>query len=363
MGRVFILGAGSSVFAGYPLATNLWPWVVERCSGEYMAGERRNQTVTELKPILKKFARPLTDEFDLEEIFTYLDLAELGRGPLANEVPSWRKLRYQVMGMIADAFQAYQHDLARAISAEGTVRHLPVDPGHVRDVAARWVDLIQPGDQIITFNWDLLQESMLWRAGKWHYADGYGFLASDAGRAEHSPVTLLKLHGSVNWAQRDEQDVEPDVVFKSDFFLGASDDPQVYDKGLTDWSDGHRLIIPTYLKDISANRLLLRIWNRAAALLQHATQVIVIGSQLNPADTPARLLFALALGANTSLQELIVVTPPGGPDHWAAFAHNIGQKLRLVPKKFEDWLVEEGTPQHPEWAGRQPAVKFRQRGR
>lgn len=173
----------------------------------------------------------------------------------------------------------------------------------VSDVAGRWVEFIRPGDQIITFNWDLLQEWMLWRVGKWHYADGYGFHAPNAVRDDHSRVTLLKLHGSVNWAQRDEQDVEPDIVCTTDFFPGASDDPQISDKGLTDWSDGHRLIIPTSLKDISTNRLLLGVWNPAAAVLQHAAEVIVIGSQLNPADAPAR----------------------------------------LVTKTFEDWLMEQDT--------------------
>lgn len=57
MSRVFILGAGASAFAGFPLAKNLWRWVVQNWSDEYMAGQRRDETVAVLEPILRRFAQ------------------------------------------------------------------------------------------------------------------------------------------------------------------------------------------------------------------------------------------------------------------------------------------------------------------
>lgn len=184
------------------------------------------------------------------------------------------------------------------------------------------------------------------RAGRWHVADGYGFQCFDVPSGTRSPTLKFKLHGSVNWSQSDELDLQPGVVRKPLFFPGGpTDDHKVFENERSDASDGYRLIIPTYLKDISKNRLLLHMWRQAARVLEHATEVIVIGSQLNPADAPARLLFGLALGANRGLREIVVVTPPHDPDtpltpdHWEDFAYDIGKQVRFVRTKFEEWLL------------------------
>jgi len=341
MSRVFVLGAGASVFAGYPLATNLWRWTLGHCSGEVMARLRVDETVRELAPVLERFTRS-DGNFDLEEVFTFLDLAVLDRGPLVGEVPNWPTLRNQVKGMIAHAFRWYQLDLSAVLDQEPG--SLASEARRVRAVADAWATQVRPGDRIITFNWDLLHEAILWRVGKWHYDDGYGFHGSSAW-VPHSPTLLLKLHGSVNWAQYQESDAQAAVVDRAFHFPGTPPESErVFDRTRTDWSDGHRLIIPTYLKDISQNGLLLQVWHQAAHFLEQATEVIVIGSQLNPADAPARLLFALALGANASLRQIVVVTPPGGPDHWAEFGERVGKDVRFIETRFEDWLFAGANP-------------------
>ena len=57
--------------------------------------------------------------------------------------------------------------------------------------------VIQPGDVVITFNYDDSLERELSRAGVWDVSRGYGFPlgAEDT----HSKTLLLKLHGSMNW--------------------------------------------------------------------------------------------------------------------------------------------------------------------
>jgi hypothetical protein len=204
-------------------------------------------------------------------------------------------------------------------------------------VICHWGGRVQPGDPLITFNWDLLHKSILWRAGKWHFADGYGFRCFDAPSNARSETLLLKLHGSVNWAQSDEHDMEPGIVHKATFFPDSVDDHRVFQKGLRDWSDGHRLIIPTYLKDVSTNRLLLHIWAQDAKVLSRATEIIVIGSDLHPADAPARLLFALAFQDNDRVGEIVLVSPNESL-HWNSFCPNLGKRLHFVPEPFEQWV-------------------------
>jgi len=58
-------------------------------------------------------------------------------------------------------------------------------------------DIVQPGDCVLTFNYDVSLDRRLKEAGKWHVGDGYGFTVE--GLAANSPTRLLKLHGSTNW--------------------------------------------------------------------------------------------------------------------------------------------------------------------
>jgi hypothetical protein len=58
-------------------------------------------------------------------------------------------------------------------------------------------DIVQPGDCLLTFNYDVSLDRRLKEAGKWHVGDGYGFTIE--GLPGGSPTRLLKLHGSTNW--------------------------------------------------------------------------------------------------------------------------------------------------------------------
>jgi len=151
----------------------------------------------------------------LEQLFTLLDLAEAGTEPLKLERLDWRSLRPKLMGMIAHAFLLHEWELQGRLSEKGDATARVLD---------RWASQLREGDTIVTFNWDLLHEAALWRQEKWHYADGYGFTSCDATSGGRSVVKTLKLHGSVNWGQRDEQDCEPAIEYKAQFFRGAREE-------------------------------------------------------------------------------------------------------------------------------------------
>ena len=58
-------------------------------------------------------------------------------------------------------------------------------------------EVVQPGDIVISLNYDVSLDRELRRAGKWQISDGYGF---DFGMTAlpRSTVKLLKLHGSTD---------------------------------------------------------------------------------------------------------------------------------------------------------------------
>ncbi len=209
MKRVFVLGAGASAFAGYPLGLELWQFLRHSESLDIGDKERRSAVMEALEPVLQKYSPDGCDRLDLEKVFTLLDLAHLGTSPLELRVSDWPLKKRQIMGMIAATLQWHQYgfqaevlDGRQASTLEGPQPFgLGLNRKSVLSTVEKWVGMLQPGDTIVSFNWDILHESLLWCSHKWHHADGYGFLARDAPRDTHSPITILKLHGSVNRAQ------------------------------------------------------------------------------------------------------------------------------------------------------------------
>lgn len=67
-------------------------------------------------------------------------------------------------------------------------------------IAKNWLG---EGDTVISFNYDLLMDLALLRNNVWHPSTGYGWwnpnVISSKKDEEASKITLLKLHGSVNW--------------------------------------------------------------------------------------------------------------------------------------------------------------------
>jgi hypothetical protein len=45
---------------------------------------------------------------------------------------------------------------------------------------------------LMTFNWGLLQEILLWKVKKWSYEDGYGIQTTPEKPLNPSPTTILK---------------------------------------------------------------------------------------------------------------------------------------------------------------------------
>ena len=151
---------------------------------------------------------------------------------------------------------------------------------------------------------------------------------------------MLKLHGSVNWGQRDEQDCEPAIEHKADFFHRAHDDHRVYLIGAGQWNEGRYLIIPSYLKDLSSNRLLLNLWNQAFDALSTAEQITVVGFQLHRADALARQLLGCALTRNVNPFAIQIVSLAGGTDRWDEFCYGIDRRRERIRMKFEEWVLE-----------------------
>jgi hypothetical protein len=170
--RVFILGAGFSAAAGVPLTMELLEEALSlfsiECPGIYSRVENYA-----MESIGKESGRLNVKELNFSELCTYLEFIELreyGGGERWNENGSREKL-------------ALRYYLAKTI-----VRRTP-KPSNVPSLYLEFAAQLQPGDVVISFNWDGLLESALLAIGKPYKYD----------QSDEKAITISKLHGSVNW--------------------------------------------------------------------------------------------------------------------------------------------------------------------
>ena len=296
--KAYVLGAGASVNAGYPLASQLLnelsTWL-DRCesSVHWVPGARnRLVQVRETFGSLEDFEGILgkLEEYGQRRVnptaaTTYgqdfkdiaHDCMEQAHGRSDDPSTSTRGFYPQYLRSdLISAFREYFYEIEEKRS-ERTVyqsfaEHLPID------------------STVITFNYDLALERAFCRAGRWDVGNGYGYVAFPD--RPPSATTIFKLHGSVNWFKGPMQDAPPPVIFPRDLkLLGYDDvsDPRVGPNGISIDNEG-TFILPDPKKKFFWERFWSPLWNAAASQLHQADEVFIHGYSMPDADAHARKL-------------------------------------------------------------------------
>jgi hypothetical protein len=340
-GKVFVLGAGASAFAGYPLAADLLSFIRNFNSREARTREKASRVISKLNDAEFQFSRHIVRDpngvANLEQLLTYLELYHSFPGTNFSLNPWDASDSADIRQVVTYRFLEYQYDLYKNTWTPDA------QTGIVRKVSEAWANLVSPGDVIITFNWDILHEVILWPSGLWSYRDGYGFKCATQGEEEDPSQTLiLKLHGSVNWVQEDETNPVAYIADVPDFFHDPRDSGTQPRHSESQADSGRKLILPTYLKDVSSNVALLSLWTKAQCLIKEAREMVVVGYSLNPVDHPARLLFGTALSQNSALKRATIVLPDTG--EWEDFLGRMNKQVIPIREKFEDWIQKQRVP-------------------
>jgi hypothetical protein len=174
MKTVYVMGAGASKHVGYPLISGMGKQLFE-----WMAAYPDGMFSGSVDLLVERFGKSPNIETVITEIGSSIDSLENSE---VLEDRLQRALLATTRGQLFDGLREWFREL------------------HNRPAVAyaQFADeVIQPGDVVITFNYDDSLERELRRTGKWDLSQGYGF---PLGKTEQpSPVLILKLHGSINW--------------------------------------------------------------------------------------------------------------------------------------------------------------------
>jgi len=294
----YVLGAGASLHAGYPLCSTLWSkiamWVLASrdLDSEY---RRAVDTITALHgPII-----------DVEEMFTDLDLARGAFQGLSQEQRN--SLEGAIRRCIRDYFKSICVDRLDAPLYDSFAK------------------MVQPGDCVVSFNYDVALENSLIAAQKFRAKNGYGKSLQGVWDEPDSEVTVLKLHGSINWiavlfggvttgwgAFRNSLGQRPfvdnvDSVFPS--YPARILDTSFPGGGVS--GGGTSLVLPTYEKRYSVatsvgnewGPFYQSLWVEAADAIQRSERIVMIGYSMPNADRRSR---ALLLWGTNKLAEILL---------------------------------------------------------
>ncbi len=256
--RVFMFGAGASVYAKFPLASCLWSFLLDHVGVDSIAmdwidahlaavpAEQRAALTYDIERLLTGYqddvpnpvrewreqarSKPKLTRKDKE------DIKKSHRHYLAN--PSqWNLDGYfqaRAIRRRSDAVNWYPvslNELVLSLRYAFLHHHNCIKPGRGCDSPAdhlrfkncscfptrsfaqdHWrlreaiKNLFRPGDVIITFNWDCLLETFLWQAGLWNMRDGYGLPVNFE---THSPKGLDR------WQRRALSPASPVKIIKA----------------------------------------------------------------------------------------------------------------------------------------------------
>jgi hypothetical protein len=174
MSTTYVFGAGASRDVGYPLASEMGDGLLD-----FMLKSPDASIHASGQFLVDTFGRSP----NIEDLITALEsrVAQLKDAPSADE-------------------RAQRMRLGNSRAFLGTALQFWFREIHVRPApsyAAFAASIAQPGDVILTFNYDDSVERELKRTGKWDISRGYGFPLGSV--EESSDVLILKLHGSMNW--------------------------------------------------------------------------------------------------------------------------------------------------------------------
>ena len=284
MATTYVLGAGASHHVGYPLAST-------------MGGALLDFMLTSSNPSQQDAARFLIDAFgkspNIEDLITTV---QHHTRSLKDVQAADAKAERRMQGNSVGALGAALRDWFREIHTEPA-----------RAYAEFAANLVQPGDVVITFNYDDSLERELKRTGKWDVSRGYGF--SLAAGQHSSDILMLKLHGSINWLVSLFGGARGGSTWASSDGSALGSQPVIHQTDLEYLGyhnfSGHTysgggafpcLILPGRTKEFfydtsfgrEFNEFWDSLWSQAARALKGSNKIVLCGYSLLPVDQRAR---------------------------------------------------------------------------
>jgi hypothetical protein len=407
--RVYVLGAGASKCAKYPLASELGKGLAAYIFSlvpDFSEGYNASVALTASDPdeeTRQRFLDALEDyianplDSDFSRIGDSDSLTSAGGAPDEDNdsIQAFREDKYRFLlsqiTQIYGGMNDFEEVLTDLMTCGPRSHAAALQPGiresliaGLQDAVGELFDTIRSapapcydqlalrlrrGDLIVTFNYDLGIERALSAAGLWDVGDGYGFQIGQV--QQSSAIEVLKLHGSTNWravmlggrmdgyfAQNEGYfDARPVLFFRSDqIYLGFPDFVDPFCSNLEAAVTLPAMVMPALPKrfhfptthGLEWKTFWDRLWQRAEDAITKADEVVIIGYSLPCADGRAR---DLLLGASNKTAQLTICCGETTRHLEQQFRENGFTTIRQIPDPTFCGFLAEQFPRLSTWAG------------
>lgn len=297
LNTIYLLGAGfsRSFDNEFPLSCDFIKKARDKKCGD--------TSYLKLNPSLELLDKFISDYFpeepDLEEVMSFL--AQDFFPPSFRQHWQHRSDIYDELLSLVSSFLSHVNN---------------VDP-HKEKIIDSFVEKITAeGTSIITFNYDCLIDHYLFKNKKWHPSSGYGVPFRHVRDCFHksyfeipsSTLSLIKLHGSINWGTLhcEKEESDPEVFYSPPIMNGIESNISLIGVTMPLSKDlfhsvGFRpRIVPPIIDKLQLydNRFFRKLWYFARELLINTERIIIIGYSFPQTDYMARHLFKEALGSH-----------------------------------------------------------------
>ena len=337
---VIIVGAGSTISDGLASPANIVPPGGDK--GFFrLCAEDQDKDVKELLGLVRE---SLMDNYRLDPTHERNDYMERVLVKVYSDIhiPRHGKSNYNPEILYQDIVMLLNLKLASAVN------HLaPSDQSGIGRIVARCIDDMSYGPKdvsIITFNYDLHIEKNLHRLndleghaahkgkifnfphlyemkGNYKHLPDSWYNADDADAIKASDpqagrISLLKLHGSLNWVFLDDLDnLSSEVMLKPDKDIVIAPmltvDPYITNMSEDGQTDAASPVIvpPIAGKSAVIPRQISNVWGVAAERLRSATEVIFFGYSFPQTDFESLHLFENTIGISDACRRISVINP------------------------------------------------------
>ena len=206
--RIIILGAGFSSRAGLPLGAQLYKEVYRRSrlskSKEFL--DKDLERFIEYKRLSEGITLS-PEEIDFEEFLSFLDV----------EHYLW------IRGSDTWSVDGNESQLIIKYFIGETIHNNTPSSDKIPVCYLTFVQNLEPGDIILTFNYDIMLERCLDYIKKPYRLFPHKSKVSDHSEIDNGEIVILKVHGSVDWFNRTEYS-KREIQHRKDGFDGSPND-------------------------------------------------------------------------------------------------------------------------------------------
>jgi hypothetical protein len=347
--RVFILGAGFSMPAGMPLATELLPLLADKLKHLKEMRKWLNGLAERLAWLKGSgdHANPLN--LNIEQVFHHAHFDIEVYRLKQHDCPVGRHHGPGTAWNLAESVSTWLSYLERALSDVIFEKQEQADLTSI----TRWAKTIHANDSVVTFNYDTLAERVLHEVGRtWNHGTG---------RQDDAGIPVFKMHGSIDWivAHRSECLSNCDSLFEKenanrgenntghvedDYRLWRCRTPEQLQERI---SGGDLQVVPEgalpktvgiaglgSYKQLHQIPGLGRVWANGMSSLYWADRAIVVGFSMSDFDAMAQMQFVEVARARRNADRPLKVTVVDPAK---------GETMKEMKKRFEGVFGKEAV--------------------